>query len=127
MVQVSTQAPQIQGYIRGDSRTVNLQVYESDSKTPFNLTGCEVFLTFNTATDPPADGSDNTASLKKSTSTFASPTSGLATIQLLNTDTQSLPADTYFYDVQLKDSAGNITSLASNTWEIIDDISTRIS
>ena len=126
MPSVSVKAPQIQNYIRGDSRVLNIQVYQSDGVTPFNLTGCEVFFTLNTSSTPASDGTDTSAALKKSTTSFASPTSGLASITLLNTDTSGLVQGTYNYDIQLKDGSGNITSLAQNTWSIIDDISTRI-
>lgn len=126
-IKASTQAPAIQNYIRGDSRTLNIQIYESDGITPFNLTGCEVFFTLNTSSTPVDDGTDNTATIKKSTTTFSNPSSGLASITLLNTDTQPVAAGTYYYDIQLKDSSGNITSLASNTFIVIDDITTRIS
>lgn len=126
MPSVSTKAPAITNYIRGDSRTLSIQVYQSDGVTPFNLTGCEVFFTMNTSTTPTDDGTDTTAALKVSTSSFSSPSSGLATLTLTNTLTQPLVAGTYFYDIQLKDASGNITSLAQNTWTVVDDITTRI-
>ena len=126
MPRVSVQAPQIQNYIRGDSRVLNIQVYNSDGVTPFNLTGCEVFFTLNTSSTPTDDGTDATAALKKSTSSFTAPTTGLATITLLNTDTQPLVQGTYYYDIQLKDGSGNITSLAQNSWGVVDDVTTRI-
>lgn len=126
MATVSTKAPSISNYIRGDSRTLNIQVYQSDGVTPFNLTGCTVYFTLNSSDTPADDGTDSTAAIAKSTSSFADPTSGLATITLLNTDTQPLVAGQYYYDIQLKDSSGNITSLAQNTFTVIDDITTRV-
>lgn len=140
-VKASTQAPQVKNYNRGDSRQLVIPVYEADGVTPFNLTGCEVFYTLNASQTPPDDGTDGTAAIAKSVSSgfvdvYTSPTLNLpqasvpyiALINLLNTDTQPLAGNTtYFYDVQLKDNSGNITSLASNTWSIIDDITTRIS
>lgn len=126
MPSVSTKAPVISNYIRGDSRQLNIQVYESDGVTPFNLTGCEVFFTLNTSSTPTDDGSDTTAALKISTTTFSSPSTGLAILQLTNTLTQPLIQGNYFYDIQLKDGSGNISSLAQNTFGVIDDITTRI-
>lgn len=126
MASVSTKAPQITNYIRGDSRVLNIQVYQSDGVTPFNLTGCYVYFTLNLSSTPTDDGTDATAAIKKEVSSFVSPTSGLATITLTNTDTQPLIQGTYYYDIQLRDSSGNITSLASNSWSVIDDITTRI-
>ena len=124
-MKVSTQAPKIENYIRGDSRLINIQINNPDG-TPFDLSGCEVFLTLNLSQTPAVDSTDSTASLKKSTSTFTNPTQGLASLTLTNTDTQNLAPGDYYYDIQLKDVSGNITSLASNLWSVIDDITTRI-
>jgi hypothetical protein len=126
MASVSTQAPKIQKYIRGDSRQLNIQFFQSDGVTPFDLTGCEVFFTLNSSQTPTDDTSDTGASLKKSTTSFTNPASGLATITLTNLDTQPLAPNTYYYDIQLKDSSGNVTSLQSNTFEVVADITTRI-
>ena len=127
MPSVSTKAPVIQNYPRGDTRTLSIQVYNSDGVTPFNLTGCSVYFTLNTSQTPTDDGSDTTAAIKKEITSISNPTSGLATITLTNSDTQPLVQGQYYYDVQLKDGSGNITSLASNTFGIVDDITTRIS
>ena len=135
-MKVSTQAPKIQNYIRGDSRTLIIPVYQSDGVTPFNLTGCTVYFTLNAAQQPSDDGTDSTAVIKKSVTggfltTYGSlPTAAygwIAQITLQNTDTQPLTAQTYYYDVQLKDNAGNIYSLGSNQFSVIDDITTRVS
>lgn len=124
-MKVSTQAPKIENYIRGDSRIVNIQINNPDG-TPFNLAGCEVFLTLNLSQTPPVDATDSTASLKKSTTSFVSPATGLASLTLTNADTQNLAPGDYYYDIQLADVSGNISSLASNLWTVIDDITTRI-
>ena len=126
MPAVSTQAPAITKFIRGDSRVLNIQVYQSDGVTPFNLTGCTVYFTLNTSSTPTDDGTDATAALKTSTSSFSTPSNGLATITLTNSQTQSLSPTTYYYDIQLKDGSGNITSLGQNTWQVIADITTRV-
>lgn len=140
-VTASTQAPQIKNYIRGDSRLLLIPVYEADGVTPFNLTGCTVFYTLNLSQTPPDDGTDATAVIAKSVSSgfvdsYTSPTVNLpnlnntpyiAQIQLLNADTQPLLGGTvYYYDIQLADASGDITSLGSNSWSINDDITTRI-
>lgn len=121
----STQAPLIKDYPRGDTRTLDIQINNSDG-TPFNLTGCTVYFTLNSLQNPTDDGTDNTAALKTSTNSFSSPTSGLAVITLTNALTQPLAAGDYWYDIQLKDGSGNITSLGANKFKVIDDITTRI-
>lgn len=141
MPSVSTNAPAITNFVRGDSRQLLVPAYEADGQTPFDLTGCTVYFTMNLSDAPPDDGTDTTAAVKKAVSddfleSFSSATVDLpninnvpyiASIQLLNTDTQPLVEGDYNYDVQLKDSLGNISSLGQNTWGIIDDITTRVS
>jgi hypothetical protein len=122
----SVQAPQILDYPRGDTRVLNIQINNADG-TPFDLTGSTVFFTLNASLNPTDDGTDTTAALKTSTSSFSTPTNGLAQITLTNTLTQPLSAGTYYYDVQLKDNSGNIYSLGQNTFKVVSDITTRIS
>lgn len=125
-ITASTPAPPITAYPRGDTRTLNIQVNQSDGVTPFNLTGCTVYFTVNVSKTPADDGTDSSAILKTSTNSFVAPTTGLATITLTNTLTQPIPGGKYYYDVQLKDGSGNITSLGQSTFTVVDDITTRI-
>lgn len=124
---VSAQAPKIKKYIRGDARTLQIPVTQSDGVTPFNLAGCEVFFTLNSSEQPSDDGTDSTAVIKKSTSSFSGASNNIAQIALQNSDTQPLTEGVYWYDIQLKDSSGNIYSLGRNTFQVIDDITTRTS
>lgn len=125
MPSVSTQTQAIENYIRGDSRIIQINVFQSDGKTPFNLTGCTVFFTVNANSDNTTDV-DTSAVIALKTSTFSSPTSGIANLSLTNVITQDITPDVYFYDIQLKDSSGNITSLAQNTFQIIPDVTRSI-
>lgn len=122
----STQAPIIKNYIRGDSRLVSVSILQSDGVTPFNLTGCEVFFTVNANSDNTSDN-DTSAVIALKTSSFTNPASGVATIQISNVNTQDITPGTYYYDVQLKDANGNITSLAQNQFIIIPDVTRSIS
>lgn len=121
----STPAPKIQKFIRGDSRVLKIVVTNSDG-TPFNLTGCTIFFTLNINEEPANDTTDTTAIIKKTATSIPSPALGIANITLTNTDTKALSEDEYWYDIQLKDNSGNITSLARNQFTVIDDITTRI-
>ena len=125
-IKASTQAPIIQNYIRGDSRLISIQILQSDGVTPFNLTGCEVFFTVNANTNNTADN-DSSAVIALNSSSISNPTSGVASIQISNTNTQDIPPATYYYDVQLKDASGNITSLAQNQFIVIPDVTRSIS
>lgn len=121
----STPAPKIQKYVRGDSRVLEVPVTNADG-TPFDLTGCTVYFTLNLSETPTDDGTDTTAVIKKGITSIPDPELGVVDIPLTNADTQPLTEDTYWYDIQLKDNSGNITSLARNTFTVIDDITTRI-
>jgi hypothetical protein len=122
----STQAPIIKNYIRGDSRLISIAIFQSDGVTPFNLTGCEVFFTVNANTNNTAD-TDTSAIIALKNTSITNPTLGIATIQISNTNTQDVAPGTYYYDVQLKDANGNITSLAQNQFIIIPDVTRSIS
>ncbi len=143
-ITASTQAPIIKNYIRGDSRLFAPQILQSDGKTPFNLTGCEVFFTVNQNSDNTADN-DTSAVIALKVTSFICPTTttlpngttitagtdttaiGIAWIQVTNAVTQDIPPNTYFYDIQLKDASGNITSLAQNQFIVIADVTRSIS
>lgn len=125
-ITASTQAPIIKNYIRGDSRLISVQILQSDGKTPFDLTGCELFFTVNQNPNNTADN-DSTAVIALKTSSFTNPTLGIGTIQITNAITQDIPPATYYYDVQLKDANGNITSLAQNQFIVIADTTRSIS
>ena len=116
----------IRNYIRGDSRVINIQVYKSDGVTPFDLTGCEVFFTVNASNNPTAD-TDASAVIALKTSSFSTPTNGLATVTITNAISQDIAPATYYYDVQLKDSSGNVTSLQQNQFIIVADITRSVS
>lgn len=122
-ITASVQAPEIRDYIRGDSRTINVQINNSDG-TPFDLTDCTVYMTVNSSRTP---GDDSGAAIQCDTSTFVDPTSGLATLTLTNALTQSVNAGDYWYDIQLQDASGNIVSLGANKFKVIDDITVRTS
>jgi len=128
-MKVSTQAPQIQNAIRGNTYILNIPVYQSDGVTPFNLTGGTVYFTLNSSSTPASDGTDASAAIKKQVSSFITPSGGSypsqAQIVLANTDTSGLSQGVYYYDIQVKDGSGNIISLAANTFSVIDDITTR--
>lgn len=122
----STQAPIIKNYIRGDSRLISISIFQSDGVTPFNLTGCEVFFTVNANSNNTADN-DSSAVIALKNSTITNPTLGVANIQISNVNTQDITPAVYYYDVQLKDANGNITSLAQNQFIVIADVTRSIS
>lgn len=107
---------------RGDSRTINVP-YLSSSGTALDLTGATVFFTVN-ADQNPTD--DSGAVVSKTITSFSSPSLGIATISLTNADTQNITPGEYYYDVQVKDAAGNVTSSKKDKFIITGDVTRRI-
>lgn len=125
-IQASTQAPKINNYVRGDSRLISVAILQSDGKTPFDLTGCEVWFTVNPSSNNTADN-DTSAIIQTKVTNVPNPTAGVANLQVTNAQTQDVAPGTYFYDVQVKDANGNITSLAQNQFIVIADVTRSVS
>jgi hypothetical protein len=113
---------QIRNYIRGDSRVLAVSVVDS-SGNPVDITGGTVFFTLN-ATQNPTD--DSGAVISKTVTSHTAPTLGQTQVTLTNTDTQSLTPGQYYYDIQYKDTAGNITSTKADVFQVIGDVTRRI-
>lgn len=125
-ITASTQAPLIKEFIRGGTYTLSITV-TSSTGAAFDLTGCTVFFTINASSTPSVDATDSTAILKASTSSFVTPTSGVATITLTAAATAALAEGDYWYDVKLKDASANMTPLGKNKIKVVDNITTRTS
>ena len=113
----------IKDYIRGDTRVITVNCYQSDGITPINLTGATVTFTLNTDSSPSADSS---AALQKVVTTHTSPLLGITSITITNADTQALTPGDYNYDIQIKDASGNFTSLKQDVFTINPDITRAI-
>lgn len=113
----------IKDYIRGDTRVILINCIQSDGVTPINLTGGKIYFTVN-ASNAPVD--DTSAAFQKTTTTHIAPTLGQTSVTVTNADTQAMAPGTYYYDVQLKDAAGNITSLKQDVFIVNADIGRSI-
>lgn len=107
---------------RGDTRVINIPYLDANGAA-LDLTGAKVYFTVNASSSPTDDTS---AVIAKSTSSFASPTSGIATITLSNTDTQNITPGTYYYDAQVKDASGNVTTSKVDKFIIKADITRSV-
>lgn len=119
----------LKNFIRGDSRTLVLTFTNADG-TAFDLTGCSVFFTVKPKTDPSitaevAITDDSTALITSSVTSIPNPTLGIADITLTPTQTTIAPGD-YYYDIQLVDSGGAVTSSIFDTITFLPDITRRI-
>lgn len=110
----------ITNVIRGDDHTINLTITDSDGAV--DLTGYTVFFTVNDSKEPASDAS---AVIQKDVTSHSSPTTGQTAIQLDPADTASVTPGTYWYDIQLKDGSGNITSFPKDRFTLVSDITRR--
>lgn len=101
--------------IRGDTVSLPFTV-------DMDLTGCTVFFTAKPTISDAVDDSD--ATIEVTVTEHDDPTNGITTIPLSSSDTNVAPG-TYYYDIQIKDGDGNITSIPVRKLEIFGDITRR--
>lgn len=108
--------------IRGDTVPINLTI--TNAQGAVDLTGCELWFSAKKSVadpDPPiiAKSSGVLGGIQ-----VTDAAGGLATVTLDPADTSAFTADTQLltYDVQLKDGAGNITTVASGYLTITADV-----
>lgn len=106
--------------IRGDDRTINLDLTEGNTQE--DITGATVFFTAKPAlTD---DVTDTTAVISKTVTDIQPDEDGTYTIPLASSDTNKTPG-IYHYDIQIKDTDGTIVSLPEGLLEIKADVTRR--
>ena len=110
----------IKNVIRGDTHTISLTL--TGAAGVVNLTGATVFFTVN-AEKSPTD--DSAAVIKKTVTIHSDPTAGKTIIKLDPADTDSVAPGNYWYDIQIRASNGDISSLPKARFEIVSDISRR--
>lgn len=110
----------ITGVIRGDTHTINLTI--TNNGTPLNITGYTVFFTVNAEKEP---STDSAAVISKTVTSHSDPTNGETIISLSAADTTNVAPGTYWYDIQLKDGSGNITSFRKDRFVLVSDITRR--
>lgn len=108
--------------IRGDSRDVVVRFRDSDG-TALSITNGTVFFTVNAESNP---SSDTGAAISKDITDHTDAENGVSTISLSAADTTITPGD-YYYDIQLKDSDGDITSSYTGELTVVADITRRTS
>ena len=103
--------------IRGDSYEIPIKVKDEQGQ-PLDITGATVWLTVSKSSNPKDD--DN-ALIQKSTTSHSNPTQGESSITLTDSDTtQTLGR--YWYDTQVVDTLGNVTSSPKARFIINSDI-----
>ena len=101
--------------VRGDTTILPFTI--SDGTTPINITGYTFKFMLRTAPDA--------ATAISFTCVVTSGTAGIMTATLSAADSANLVKDTaYYYDVQMTDTSGNVTTFISGiTQPIIADVS----
>ena len=107
--------------IRRDDVNLNLAIKDGDGNAK-NITGYTVFFTVKrNQNDPDAD-----ALIAKEIIAHTNAVAGLTTVALSSTDTDIEEGD-YFYDFQLVDGSGSVSSSAKDTFTVENDITIRTS
>lgn len=105
---------------RGDDVTFTVQVNDN-SNTGIDITGCALFFSVKVnSTD-----SDTDALISKKVTSHTDPTAGTTAISLSATDLNIKPG-TYYYDFQLVDTGGLVTTYSVGRFIIMQDITNRV-
>lgn len=126
----------IKDYIRGDTRPISIACKDSVGAT-LDLTGATLKFTLSTSqtpavSDTPALQKTDTTHLALVSGTTPSGVSysigdntaayGIGWFKILPADTNSLDTGTYYYDVEVTDASGNVSSLKQDEFIINADI-----
>ena len=112
----------ISDFYRGDTKPIVL-TFTDKNGNPIDLTGATLWFTVKKS---PID-LDAEAIIQKKLITFTDPTNGIATIIIMPEDTQTLDAPLkLYYDFQLVDPKGNVTTVLEGTFKLKRDITRSI-
>lgn len=107
--------------IKRDDSTFQLNFLD-ENNNPVDLTGGTVFFTVKKKkTDVDAD-----AVIAKEITVFDNPTAGIAILEIDNSESD-LETRMYWFDVQLKDTLGKISSSGAGRFIVTQDITIRTS
>lgn len=108
--------------IRGDDINLNLTFKDQDG-TAINITGFKVYFTVKRRL---GDG-DSAALLSADVTSHTQPVLGKTIVLLAHSNTDDISEGTYYYDLQLKDTGGNISSTKRGVFNVVEDVTKRIS
>ena len=105
-----------------DTVSIVVNVTNASTGAVIDITGYTFWFTAKT-NETDADGS---AVIQKTVTTHNDPTNGQTTITLSTSDTDQ-DVGNYFYDIQMKDGSGNITTLVKGILKVRQDITVSTS
>ena len=108
---------------RGDTETISL-TFTDENDAALDITGYTIYFTVKKKADITKD--DSFSVIQKDVTTHSNPTGGLSEIVLSNVDTAIGEGD-YIYDIQTKDSSGNISTVIFGTFSVTNDVTKRTS
>lgn len=103
---------------RGDSKSYTL-FFTDENSVPLDITGYTLFFTVKEK----LDDVDTSAKISYTITTFTSPTTGEAVINLTPSNTNLIGS--YLFDIQIKDTAGNITTILEGIINFSRDVTLR--
>ena len=107
----------INDFYRGDTKPIIL-TFTDKNNNPIDLTGATLWFTVKKV---PTD-LDVDAVIQKQITTFTDATNGIASVVITSDDTNDLDIMKYYYDFQLVDPAGNVTTVLEGTFKLLIDI-----
>ena len=102
--------------VRGDTFPFSFAIKDSDGNA-IDITGYSFILTVDPSDEPP-DASNNLFAL---TGTVTDGPGGIVQFALTAMQADQTPA-TYYYDVQMTDTSGNIRTIIKGEWAVQQDI-----
>jgi hypothetical protein len=106
---------------RGDDITIDITFTDQDG-VAVNLTNCKVYFTVKRDLN---DEDDEDALIEVDWTSHATPLQGKTVLAITNEESDIDPG-TYYYDLQLKDAAGKISSTQYGIFEVAPDVTRRI-
>ncbi len=112
---------------RGDTVNIDLTITDDDGSA-LDITGYKFYFTAKENDD---DG-DASALIKKDVTTHLTPdggdgnSTGQSRIILSSSDTDVVIGN-HYYDIQMKDTSDNITTLTKDRFNVKQDVTTRVS
>ena len=107
-------------WFRGDSFPIELTIKDKETKEPVDITGYGFLMTVNTV-DNPVDISTQLFQVVGVVDPDQVTNKGKLTFTPSVADGNQTP-ETYYYDVQMTDPAGNIRTIAKYNFKITQDI-----
>lgn len=101
----------------GDTRVINM-TFTDESDTAIDITGATVYLTIKEKpTDP-----DSEAIVAKQVTSHSDAPNGVTLVSVDPADTRDAKAGKFYYDIQLKEASGKVTTINIGRWELIQDV-----